>query len=404
MLDTKAMTRTEEILHLEQEYVVQTYKRPPFVLVHGEGVNLFDSDGNAYADWVAGIAVNALGYGDKDIMRAIMQQAANGLLHTSNLYHTAPQAQLAALLTELSFADRVFFTNSGTEANEAAIKFARKLAYEKGQPDKHEIIAFSGAFHGRTMGSLTLTPKAKYQEPFKPLLPGVQIAQFNDIDSVKALINENTAAVFVEPVQGEGGIHIATPEFLRALRALCDRFDVLLIFDEVQCGVGRTGMLWAHEHSGVTPDIMTLAKPLAGGLPIGAALVTQRVADALHPGDHGSTFAGGLLVCETARTVLAKISQPDFLAHVRETGDYLLERLSEINSPLVQAVRGLGLMVGMQLNVDAAPLIEAGYRHGLLLVNAGPNVIRFVPPLIIEKHHVDALAGKLTTILQEMSA
>lgn len=395
-------TDSQHIIDLDAAHVVQTYKRPPFVLTHGEGVMLYDAAGNAYLDCVAGIAVNALGYNDAQLTAAI-QRAAEGLIHVSNLYYTEPQARLAALLCEKSFADRVFFSNSGTEANEGAIKFARKVAYERGETERKHIVGFSSAFHGRTIGSLALTPKAKYQAPFQPLMPGAKLGQYNDLASAEALIDAHTAAVIVEPVQGEGGIHSATPEFLRGLRALCDQHGALLIFDEVQCGVGRTGMLWAHEAAGVSPDIMTLAKPLAGGLPIGAILTTQAVADALKPGDHGSTFAGGPLVTTAALTVLERISQPEFLAHVREVGDYLMERLSEINSPLIVEVRGQGLMVGVEFSVDVSPMIEAGYGRGLLLLNAGEKVLRFVPPLIMDKAHVDLLIERLTPILEEVN-
>jgi acetylornithine/N-succinyldiaminopimelate aminotransferase len=392
-----------EAIHNEQEYVVQSYARPNFVLTHGTGMTLYDETGKGYQDWVAGIAVNALGYGDPGIATAMQQQLATGIIHLSNLYHSEPHAQLAKKLVENSFADRVFFSNSGTEANEGAIKFARKVAYAAGATHKTDIVAFSHAFHGRTMGSLAMTPKDKYQLPFKPLLPGVTIAEYNDIDSARAAINDNTAAVFLEPIQGEGGIHIATTEFLQALRALCDQHEALLVFDEIQCGMGRTGKLWAHEHSGVTPDIMTLAKPLAAGLPIGAILVTQKVADAIKPGDHGSTFAGGLMVTHVAGYAFDKINQPEFLAHVAETGEYLQERLSEINSPLIQEVRGRGLMVGLEMTMDVNPIVKAGYENGLLLVNAGTNVIRFVPPLIATKADVDTLIDRLTHILEQVA-
>lgn len=396
---SETTTVTDDFIAQEEAYIAQTYKRAPFMLVHGEGVHVFDSEGKVYQDWVAGIAVNALGYQDAELTDAI-QSAAKGLIHVSNLFHTAPQIELARMLCEKSFADKVFFTNSGTEANEGAIKFARKVAYEKGLIDKTEIICFSNAFHGRSMGSLSLTPRDKYQKPFKPLVPGVLVAEFNDLDSVKALISEKTAAVIIEPVQGEGGINVADTEFLQGLRALCDQYGAVLIFDEIQCGVGRTGMLWAYEASGVAPDIMTLAKPLAGGLPIGAILMTDRVAGAMHVGEHGSTFSGGPLVTGVAKTVLNRVSQPEFLAHVKEVGGYLLESLSEIDSPLIKDIRGRGLMVAVELTVETAPIIEAGYEHGLILVNAGTNVIRLVPPLIVEKEHVDNLIEKLTVILK----
>ena len=392
---------TENIIALDQAYVVQTYKRPPFVLTHGQGMTVYDETGKAYLDFVAGIAVNALGYSDPDINTAL-QSAAAGLIHVSNLYHTAPQAELAALLVEKSFADRVFFSNSGAEANEGALKFARKRAYNKGLTDKTQVVCFSHAFHGRTLAAVSITPKEKYQKPFKPLMADVIVAEFNDITSAQAAINEKTVAVIVEPVQGEGGIHVASPEFLKALRELCDQYEATLIFDEVQCGMGRTGDLWAYESSGVTPDIMTLAKPLAGGLPIGAILVRQFIADAMQPGDHGSTFAGGPLVTGVAKVVLDKVSQPEFLAHVAEVGEYLMERLSEINSPLIKEIRGRGLMVGLELTVDVGPLVSGGYEHGLLLVNAGENVLRFVPPLIASKADIDVLIEKLTLMLGEM--
>jgi acetylornithine/N-succinyldiaminopimelate aminotransferase len=392
------ITLTDQLIEEEHEYIAQTYKRAPFVLVHGEGVHLFDSDGKVYLDWVAGIAVNALGYQDAELTDAI-QSAAKGLIHVSNLYHTAPQIELAKMLVEKSFADRVFFTNSGTEANEGAIKFARKVAHEKGLTDKTEVVCFTGAFHGRTMGSLALTPREKYQKPFLPLMPGAVVAEFNNLDSAKEVIGAKTAAVIIEPVQGEGGIYGATPEFLRGLRELCDQYSAVLIFDEIQCGMGRTGTLWAYEASGIAPDIMTIAKPLAGGLPIGAILLTEAVASAMHPGEHGTTFAGGPLVTGVAKVVLNRVSQPEFLAQVNDVGDYLMERLSEINSPLIKEVRGRGLMVAVELTVDTNPIIEAGYQHGLILVNAGTNVIRLVPPLIVEKQHVDELVEKFTVIL-----
>lgn len=396
------MAEQHEAIQNEQQYIVQTYARPEFVLVRGEGTMLYDENGNAYQDWVGGIAVNALGYGDAEVNQVIQQQLATGMLHVSNLYHTEPQATLAKLLVESSFADRAFFCNSGTEANEAAIKFARRVAYNSGATEKTRIVAFSGAFHGRTMGSLALTPREKYQAPYRPLMGDVQIAEFNNIESAREAITDRTAAVIVEPIQGEGGVHPATNEFLQALREACDEHNALLIFDEIQCGLGRTGTLWAHESSGVTPDIMTLAKPLAVGLPIGAVLVTQQVASAMHPGDHGSTFAGGPLVTRVATHVVERIRQADFLAHVQSVGAYLLERLSEINSPMIQEVRGRGLMAAVECTDSVAPIVNAGYEHGLLLVNAGPNVLRFVPPLVVQNKDVDHLADQLTTIFSKL--
>lgn len=383
----------------EQNYIVQTYKRPDFVLTHGDGIVLYDERGRAYQDWVAGIAVNSLGYNDAGIGQVMQHQMTTGMLHVSNLYHTAPHGELAQKLVASSFADRVYFCNSGAEANEGAMKFARRVAYSKGQTDKTQIVTFTGGFHGRTMGALAVTPRDKYQKPFKPLMGDVVVAEFNSVESAQAAISSRTAAVIVEPVQGEGGVNPATPEFLQALRQYCDEHDALLIFDEIQCGLGRTGDLWAHEASGVTPDIMTLAKPLASGLPIGAVCVTQNVADYIKPGDHGSTFAGGPFVTAVAGHVVDRINTPDMLAHVREVGEYLKERLEEVNSPLIKEVRGRGLILAVELTIEVGPLIEAGYEHGLLLVNAGSNVLRFVPPLVAQKSDVDYLIEKLTIIL-----
>lgn len=390
----------ERVVALEGAHVVQIYGRPPIVFERGEGMTVYDSEGRGYLDFVAGIAVNALGYNDAGVNAAIAKALSGGVIHTSNLYHTAAHAELAELLCATSFADRVHYCNSGAEAVEGAIKFARKVSYEAGKPEKSGIVAFSNAFHGRTIGALALTPREKYQKPFRPLMPEVTIADFNDLDSARAAVNAETAAVFVEPVQGEGGINIGTPEFLQGLRALCDEHNALLVCDEIQCGMGRTGSLWAYEESGIAPDIMTVAKPLAGGLPIGAILVTEAVAGAVQPGDHGSTFAGGPVVTAAALEVLQRVSQPAFLAQVRDVGEYLMERLEEINSPLITEVRGRGLIVGIELECPSAALVSAGYEHGLLLLNAGEQVLRFVPPLVAQRSDIDTLIGRLTTMLE----
>jgi acetylornithine/N-succinyldiaminopimelate aminotransferase len=387
---------------MENDHIVQAYKRPPFVLTHGQGMTLYDADGKAYQDWVAGIAVNALGYGDPGLIETI-QTAATGLIHTSNLYYTQPQAELAARLCELSFADRVFFCNSGAEAVEGAIKFTRRYHYDREDSARTEIVCFSNAFHGRTFGALSLTPKEKYQKPFSPLMPGVKVVEHNNIDAADAAITEKTAAVIIEPVQGEGGIRPASNEFLQALRRFCDERGALLIFDQIQCGMGRTGTLWSSEPSRVTPDLQTLAKPLAGGLPIGAILAAEKVASHIHPGDHGTTFGGGPFITTVAKYVLNRIAEPAFLENVRETGAYLKERLEELNSPLIKEVRGRGLMVGMELTIDVTPVVEKGYEHGLLLVNAGADTIRFVPPLIAQKSDVDVLIERLDAILTKVS-
>lgn len=394
------MSITADVIQKDQQYSVPVAGRPEFVLARGEGATVFDEDGKAYTDWVSGIAVNSLGYGDKELMEVVAKQMRTGLIHVSGLYHTQALADLAELLCENSFADKAYFCNSGAEANEGALKFARKLAYVHEQKNKTKVVSFSKAFHGRTLGALSVTPTEKYQTPFKPMVPGAVVGEFDSIDSAKEVIDEDTVAVIVEPIQGEGGINLASAEFLQALRQLCDEREAVLIFDEIQCGLGRTGELWAHTSSGVTPDIMTLAKPLAGGLPIGAILVTDKVAGAMQPGDHGSTFSGGAVVMRAGEMVVKRVLSDGFLEHVKEVGDYLLERLEEINSPHIVDVRGRGLMAAIELTVAPADIVSQGYEQGLLLVNSGPSAIRFIPPLIIEKSHVDELIEKLTTILE----
>ena len=396
------MSITAEVIKKDQQYSVPVAARPGFVLARGEGVTLYDADGKAYTDWVAGIAVNALGYGDKELMDAVSAQMSRGLIHVSGLYHTQALAELAEMLCANSFADKVYFCNSGAEANEGALKFARKLAYVSDKPNKTNVVSFTQAFHGRTMGALALTPTDKYQAPYKPMMPGSVVGEFNNIESATECIDADTAAVIVEPIQGEGGINIASAEFLGALRRLCDENDAVLIFDEIQCGMGRTGDLWAHTFAGISPDIMTLAKPLAGGLPVGAILTTDMVAGAMNPGDHGSTFSGGAVVLRAAEVVINRVLSPGFLEQVAEVGEYLQERLSEINSPHITDVRGRGLMAGIELDIAPAGVVNAGYEHGLLLVSSGTNVVRFVPPLIIQKPHVDELVEKLTKILEDI--
>jgi predicted acetylornithine/succinylornithine family transaminase len=391
-----------EIIALGEAHIAKTYKRPAIVLSHGRGVQVWDTAGREYLDFAAGIAVNALGHADAGIAAVLAEQAGK-LIHTSNLYYTLPQIKLAERLTAHGFADRVFFTNSGTEANEAAIKFARKYARVTfNTAEKTQIVCFDHAFHGRTMGSLALTPKEAYQAPFRPLMPDVLVLPFNDQAALEQ-ITERACAVFIEPIQGEGGIHEASAAFLRALRARCDQVGALLVFDEVQCGLGRTGDLWAHTASGVQPDMMTLAKPLAGGLPIGALLATERVASALTYGDHGSTFAGSPLITAVANYVFDRISAPEFLAHVRRVGSYLKARLAAINSPKIKEVRGRGLMLGIEFTGDlAASVVEQGYAHGLLLVGSGTNVLRVIPPLIVTEHECDLFVERLTTILAKL--
>lgn len=397
--------KTQEVMEEEARVIVGTYARAPVVFSHGKGSKLFDVEGREYLDMTSGIAVNALGHGDPDWVRAVTQQA-HALSHVSNIFYSVPMVELAKRLVSSSFADRVFFTNSGTEANEAAIKFSRKFqryAHSDVDNPPMEFIAFSNCFHGRTMGALALTSKENYRLPFEPVMPGVTFLEYGDAEAARELIlSGRIAAVFVEPVQGEGGIYTATKEFLQSLRAACDEAGVLLVYDEVQCGLGRTGYLWAHEAFGVYPDIMTLAKPLAGGIPIGAVLVTERVSAAMKPGDHGSTFAGGPLVCNAAIAVLDKISNPDFLANVLNKGEYFKELLMKKlgGNPHVKEVRGEGLIIGIELDVPAGSLVDACRDSGLLILTAGKgNVVRLVPPLIISEQELESGAEILLKCL-----
>jgi len=368
--------------------LLDVYKRTGPVFVGGEGSRLIAEDGTRYLDFTSGIAVNALGYGSPVIAAAIGEALATGLVHTSNLFHTRPAAELAEWLVERSFADRVFFCNSGAEANEGAIKFARRWAGEQGRGEhKTEIVAFRGGFHGRTMGALAATDRPAYQAPFKPLMPGVRFGTIGDTAGADRLITpERTAAVIVEPLQAEGGVLAVPPAFLKALRYLCDEAGALLIFDEVQVGLGRTGTLFAHEQAGVAPDLMTLAKPLAGGLPMGAVLMTEKVAEAIHAGDHATTFGGGPLVASVALATVRTIGEPAFLAEVQRKGHLLANLFQKLvlNHPeAVKDVRGAGLIWGVETVGPAGEVVARAQDAGLLLCSAGPNVVRVVPPLVI---------------------
>ncbi|KAJ6691155.1 AMINOTRANSFERASE CLASS III [Salix koriyanagi] len=394
----KTHLKSGEVMEMEGKVLVGTYARNPVVISSGKGCKLYDPEGREYLDCTSGIAVNALGHGDTDWVKAVVEQA-NLLTHVSNVFYSVPQVELARRLVACSFADRVFFSNSGTEANEAAIKFARKYQRFTNPDEKQqatEFISFSNSFHGRTMGALALTSKENYRFPFEPVMPGVNFLEYGDVQAATELIKSGRiAAVFVEPIQGEGGIYSATKEFLQSLRSACDDAGSLLVFDEVQCGLGRTGYLWAHEAYDVVPDIMTLAKPLAGGLPIGASLVSEKVAAAIKYGDHGSTFAGGPLVCNAAIAVLDKISKPDFLASVSKKGEYFKELIMHKlgGNSHVREVRGFGLIIGIELDVSASPLVDACRDSGLLILTAGKgNVVRLVPPLIISEQELERAA------------
>ena len=387
----------------DSRLIVPTYARYPVAFVRGEGVYLYDEAGVRYLDFAAGIAVTALGHSDPEWTDAVSDQAGQ-LCHVSNLFHTEPQLELARRLVEASFADRIFFCNSGTEANEAALKFARKWARTHHGPEKAEILAFEGGFHGRTFGSLSVTHNPKYRQPFAPLVPGVSFAPFNDLAAAEAAISDRTCAVIVEPIQGEGGVHPAKSAFLRGLRALCDQHDALLIFDEIQCGLGRTGQLWAYKAYRVGPDIMTLAKPLAGGLPIGVTLVTEAVAQTIEVGDHGSTFAAGPLVCRAAQVVLDRVAQAGFLQQVRETSGALIAQIRQLPVDHILDVRAMGLLLGIEFDRPVKPLIQAALARGLVLINAGERVLRICPPLVITREQLVAGFSILVESLRALEA
>ena len=364
--------------------------------VGGEGTELIAEDGTHYLDFVAGIGVNALGYNHPVVRAAVEHALATGLIHVSNLYRTEPAERLAEELVARSFADRVFFCNSGAEANEAAFKFARKWS------GKSEIVAFTGSFHGRLFATLAATDRPEYRKPFEPLVPGIRIVPREDWAAVDHAVSASrTAAVIVEPVQGEGGVRPLDPEWLGFLRELCDSRGVAVIFDEVQCGLGRTGTLFAYEQTGVVPDVLTLAKPLAGGLPMGAVLLRDAIASALKPGDHATTFGGAPLVASVALEVVRTIAQPDFLAAVRQKGEWLGNRLARLatRSAQVRDVRGRGLMWGLELAGPAAPCVTAARERGLLVLTAGANVLRLLPPLVISPEELERGTAVLEVVL-----
>lgn len=367
--------------------LLQTYKRAPMELVRGEGVELIDSEGKRYLDFASGIAVNALGYGDEGIVNAINQALSNGLIHTSNLYRTAAGEQLAARLAELSFASKVFFCNSGAEANEGAFKFARRWARKIGSDAKVEILALRGSFHGRLFASLAATDRPSYRAPFRPLAGAVSICERDQNELDSTLDEETVAALIVEPIQGEGGVRVLDTDFLRRLREITAQREIALIFDEIQCGLGRTGHIFAYESVGVTPDMLTLAKPLAGGLPMGAVLVSDEIGATIQPGDHGTTFGGGPLVAAVAGYVLDRLSDPALLNAVRENGAWLGEQLEMIacRSGKVRAVRGTGFIWGLDVIEAANDIVKRGWDEGLLALTAGEHTLRLLPPLVMKR-------------------
>jgi len=368
-------------------------------LVKGKGSRLWDKDGREWLDFAAGIAVNGFGYGDRRIVAAVKQQAAL-LMHASNLFHTEPASRLAERLVALAFPSKVFFTNSGTEAWEGAMKFARRIGKDEGRT---EYVAFENAFHGRSMGALSTTWTAKYREPFEPLVPGVRFVPRGDLAAVAAAVGDKTAAVMIEPVQGEGGIRPATTEFLKGLLAICRERGTLLVFDEIQCGLGRTGKMFAYQHSGVVPDILTLAKPLAGGLPMGAILLKESLAPALKVGDHGTTFGGNPVCAAAALAVLDHLEAPGFVDDVAARGLYLLRGLKKLarkHKDKVADVRGLGLMVGVEFKGEAAPILKGLREKGILATKAGDKVLRLLPPLVVKRGEIRQLLAALDAVLQ----
>jgi acetylornithine/N-succinyldiaminopimelate aminotransferase len=363
------------------------YARQPVAFVRGRGCELWDADGKRYLDFFAGLAVNNLGHCHPAVVSAVHEQVAT-LIHASNVYHTLPGGELSALLCRHSFAERVFLSNSGAEANEAAMKLARRWGSNDGG-GRFEILATTGSFHGRTFGTLTATGQEKYHTGFLPLLPGVRLVPFGDVRAMDAAVHDETVAIMVEPIQGEGGVVVPPPDYLPGLRELADRRKLLLILDEIQCGLGRTGRLFAHEHAGIVPDVMTLAKALAGGLPIGATLTTARVAAALTPGAHGSTFGGNPVACAAAVASVKALVDPALLENVRRVGAHFRARLEAIRGAGIREVRGMGLMLGAELDRPGAPVVARCLRDGLLINCTADRVLRFLPPLVITGAQVD---------------
>lgn len=383
-----------------EKNLLHIYNRFPVVLDHGEGVYLYDTDGKQYLDFAAGIAVTGLGYHNEEFNEAIKGQV-DRLIHTSNLYYNINCGEAAQALAKASGMDKIFFTNSGTEANEGAIKAARRYAYTKGS-GRFEIIAMENSFHGRSIGAVSVTGHDSYREPFEPLLPGIRFAQFNDLESVKAQVNDKTCAIMLEPLQGEGGINVAKPEFMEGIRSICDENDILMICDEVQCGMGRTGSMFAWQGYGVQPDILTMAKAIGNGIPVGAFALTDRVAGySLKPGDHGSTYGGNPLACMAVKTVLDIFEKEKIVEHVNQIAPYLTKRLEELAEKLdcVTEHRGKGLIQGLVVTRPFAEVNKNAIEEGLLIISAEGNVIRLVPPLIIEKRHVDEMIEKLERAL-----
>lgn len=398
------MSKMNQKMEAAEQVLLHTYNRSSVVFDHGKGVYLYDTDGKEYLDFAAGIAVCSLGYGNEVYTSALKNQV-DKLLHVSNLYYNEPTTEAAEKLLKVSGMDRVFFTNSGTEAIEGALKAARRYSYNKYGAQRYEIIAMNHSFHGRSMGALSVTGTEKYRTPFEPLIGGVKFADFNDLDSVKAAVSDKTCAIIMETVQGEGGIYPATSEFIQGVKELCEEKDILLILDEIQCGMGRTGEMFAFQGYDVLPDIMTSAKALGCGVPVGAFLMTERVAEkSLEPGDHGTTYGGNPFVGAAVSTVLDIYAETDLLLHVNEVSTYLEEKLDKLvkNYDFVMERRGKGLIQGLVVTMKPADICKKALENGLIVISAGSDVLRIVPPLVIEKEHIDEMICKLEHTFSEI--
>ena len=392
MVNSKIQAAEENLIHV--------YNRFPIALDHGEGMYLYDTEGKEYLDFAAGFAVCGLGYGNKELNEALKAQI-DKLYHTSNLYYHESCGEAAKELNRISGMDRVFFTNSGGEANEGALKAARRYAYTK-KTGRYEIIAMENSFHGRSIGAVSVTGHDDYRKPFEPLLPGVKFAKLNDLDSVKALVSDKTCAIILEPLQGEGGINPASQEFMEGIRRICDENDILMICDEVQCGMGRTGSMFAWQGFGVKPDILTMAKAIGNGIPVGAFAMTEEVAKySLKPGDHGATYGGNPLACTAVKKVIEIFEKEDIIEHVNKVAPYLTKRLDELVQEVgcVAERKGKGLMQGIVLTKPVAEVNSRAIEEGLLVIQAHGNVLRFVPPLIVEEKHIDEMIDKLRRAL-----
>lgn len=390
----------QKLIDESEKYLIHSYNRYPIVLDHGEGVYLYDTEGKKYLDFGGGIAVCALGYGNEEFNQALTEQIEKGI-HFSNYFYSEPLMRAAKGLAKAAGMDKVFMANSGTEANEGALKLARKYAIMQGHENRHDIISMNKAFHGRSMGALSVTGTAKYREPFEPMLTGVTFADYNDLDSVKAAVTDRTYAIIVEAIQGEGGIYPADPAFLKGIRDICDEHDIMMICDEIQCGMGRSGKMFAYQQYGVQPDIVTMAKGIGNGIPVGAMATTEKIAQALVPGDHGTTFGGNPLACAAVAETLAIFDRENIPAHVEQMGQYLgecLEHLVQTKEVAVQS-RGMGLMRGLELSEPAGSYITEALEKGVIFMSAGTHVIRFIPPLVIEKKDIDEMIAILEQIL-----